>query len=968
MSQSSSVRVAVRVRPLTEQEKTQHHHQQGIVRFVPDQPQITIGNEQRSFTFDYAYSPTAEQQTVYSTSVMPLLHKFLDGYNSTILAYGQTGSGKTYSMGIGIDSAYNTVSTGGGIVPRFIDSLFEQIEARKSCSETYGAQVFVSFLELYNEDLVDLLNPVKGMNLMIREDAQGNICWFGVREEPVSNPQELLGLLHKGSIARTTASTDMNRTSSRSHAIFSVILKQQMDDGRRLCSKFHFVDLAGSERLKRTNAVGDRAKEGISINTGLLALGNVISALGDESRKASHIPYRDSKLTRLLQDSLGGNSQTLMLACVSPAEANYTETLNTLKYANRARNIRNRVTVNQEAAADASMTERLKAQIVRLKEELRGNDDFLHAVNDEMDNLKAEVEDLNRTIAHMTEDLARTQYERDMLRDGTPDNLIAEYGKTIERLRTELAMTSRAHQQQQAAAVASLPSPAHTPTHDMVDDTKLNMSPPLPPPATTDTKPTATLKKRHSYRFGSKRSSMRTSRKSGGSGASNRRSLQGGVTPPMPRTRNLDHFKKTLMEERRFLQEQDAINNFADAFNPAKGRDSVVMQKLRGCVDAKQQLIRMLEQHQAQTQAQHQRELAEQRSQYEARLKKLGNEVTSWKRKHAQAISSAEMARNKSNSVIMGFKTKLEKATQEKKKLTKRLKQESDRMRERTSHYERELKRAKRAETQAINARKRTERDAMQHKQAAKRAAEEVGQLSSQMKQVALMLKKSLAQKRIDRQVLTKAMACASVRGYVVRQSLGRFKSAPLQQRVYQKKRLIQRAIAVHASKSNAAVDELHAREQRLLDEQRELLAERELVLAEGDDAYMDDRITAITLELDLIRLQLANIEQHHSKDADDPELDSPELAYQVALSIIRSLEPDEARVVAEALMEQVLELRQLQTSQVMSRCADAVVLKLHQAVIDMRHSPSDHVLLKAIQSTPVNAIQQGPIVPISVT
>lgn len=699
-----------------------------------------------------------------------------------------------------------------------------------------------------------------------------------------------------------------------------------------------------------------------------MALGNVISALGDESRKASHIPYRDSKLTRLLQDSLGGNSQTLMLACVSPAEANYTETLNTLKYANRARNIRNRVTVNQEAAADATMTERLKAQIVRLKEELRGNDDFLHAVNDEMDNLKAEVEALNRTIAHMTEDLARVQYERDMLRDGTPDNLIAEYGKTIERLRTELAMTSRA----QAAAVASLPSPAHTPTHDMVDDTKLSMSPPLPPPATTTTvKPTTTLKKRHSYRFGSKRSSMRTSRKSGGTGAngngaSNRRSFQ--LTPPMPRTRNLDHFKKTLMEERRFLQEQDAINNFADAFNPAKGRDSVVMQKLRGCVDAKQQLIRMLEQHQAQTQAQHQRELAEQRSQYEARLKKLGNEVTSWKRKHAQAISSAEMARNKSNSVIMGFKTKLEKATQEKKKLTKRLKQESDRMRERTSHYERELKKAKRAETQAINARKRSERDAMQHKQAAKRAAEEVGQLSSQMKQVALMLKKSLVQKRIDRQVLTKAMACASVRGYVVRQSLGRFKSAPLQQRVYQKKRLIQRALAVHASKSNATMDELHAREQRLMDEQRELLAERELVLAQGDDAYMDDRITAITFELDFIRLQLANIEQHHSKDADDPELDSPELAYQVALSIIRSLEPDEARVVAEALMEQVLELRQLQSCQIMSKCADAVILKLHQAVIDMRHSPSDHVLLKAIQSTQVNTIQQGPIVPISVT
>lgn len=174
----------------------------------------------------------------------------------------------------------------------------------------------------------------------------------------------------------------MNAVSSRSHAIFSVILKQhvpaqeddndqeQSNETKTIVSKFHFVDLAGSERLKRTNAQGERAREGIAINSGLLALGNVISALGDEARRSTHVPYRDSKLTRLLQDSLGGNSQTLMMACVSPADTNFVETLSTLKYANRARNIKNRVTINQEFAGSSVEVAQLRSQVARLKMEL----------------------------------------------------------------------------------------------------------------------------------------------------------------------------------------------------------------------------------------------------------------------------------------------------------------------------------------------------------------------------------------------------------------------------------------------------------------------------------------------------------------------------------------------------------------------------------------------------------------------
>lgn len=166
--------------------------------------------------------------------------------------------------------------------------------------------------------------------------------------------------MQQGAVARTTASTQMNHQSSRSHALFTILIERQtsipmmhdesnlISDLETLTSKLHFVDLAGSERLKRTGATGERAREGISINCGLLALGNCISALGDKTKRATHIPYRDSKLTRLLQDSLGGNSRTLMIACVSPSDRDFMETLNTLKYANRARNIKNKIQINQD--------------------------------------------------------------------------------------------------------------------------------------------------------------------------------------------------------------------------------------------------------------------------------------------------------------------------------------------------------------------------------------------------------------------------------------------------------------------------------------------------------------------------------------------------------------------------------------------------------------------------------------------
>lgn len=489
---STAVRVALRVRPLTQKEQFSNCTE--CISFIPNQPQILIGKD-HSFTYDYVFDTHSSQQPIYDTSVVPLVEKFVDGFNATILAYGQTGSGKTYSMGTALDE--NTNSEHQGIVPRFIHDLFKRLASKKESGGALSYQVFVSFLELYNEDLVDLLNHQKKkaqqVEVQIREDVHGQIYWSGVREEPCQTPDDLLRYLSKGSLCRTTGSTDMNSVSSRSHAIFSVIIKQQVPeenqenataDSRTIISKFHFVDLAGSERLKRTNAQGDRAREGISINSGLLALGNVISALGDDSRKSLHVPYRDSKLTRLLQDSLGGNSQTLMMACVSPSDSNFLETLSTLKYANRARNIKNKVTINQEFAGSSVEVNQLRSQVARLKLELNAlrasssvagngktpsdimlqnmvgghNTNAAKALKEEIDRLKERVRSMSDDICRITTERDSLLMERELAQHmGSSEDwserrpsfyennnaintlpIVAQYQKTIQDLKNEL--------------------------------------------------------------------------------------------------------------------------------------------------------------------------------------------------------------------------------------------------------------------------------------------------------------------------------------------------------------------------------------------------------------------------------------------------------------------------------------------------------------------------------------------------
>ncbi|ORY06953.1 kinesin-domain-containing protein [Basidiobolus meristosporus CBS 931.73] len=395
-----TVQVAVRVRPIQPNERIKGARgNTEVLGYTPEAPIVSVIPHNRQFTYDHVFGPAAGQSDIYSQSVLHLMDKFIQGFNATILAYGQTSSGKTFTMGTG--SRKHTAFEAQGIIPRAVNTLFNVLN-----NSTGNFQVRVSYLEIYNEELIDLLAAYEGIRsqISIREDPRGNIYWTGVREAIVHSPEDVLNYLECGSLARQTGATDMNEKSSRSHAIFSISLRQErmvdsnmmepstptsptlnkrsssLAEGDKMVynSKFHFVDLAGSERLKRTNAIGERAKEGISINAGLLALGNVISALGDQSKKTVHVPYRDSKLTRLLQDSLGGNSYTLMIACVSPVESNLNETLNTLQYANRARNIKNQVVLNSELSGDVdylrNLVKKLKSELRSIKGESRTSD------------------------------------------------------------------------------------------------------------------------------------------------------------------------------------------------------------------------------------------------------------------------------------------------------------------------------------------------------------------------------------------------------------------------------------------------------------------------------------------------------------------------------------------------------------------------------------------------------------------
>nr|XP_008165473.1 kinesin-like protein KIF1B isoform X7 [Chrysemys picta bellii] len=381
----ASVKVAVRVRPFNSRETSKESkciiQMQGNSTSIinPKNPK----EAPKSFSFDYSYwshtSPEdpcfASQNRVYNDIGKEMLLHAFEGYNVCIFAYGQTGAGKSYTM------MGKQEESQGGIIPQLCEELFEQINDNSNEEMSYSVEV--SYMEIYCERVRDLLNPKNKGNLRVREHPLLGPYVEDLSKLAVTSYTDIADLMDAGNKARTVAATNMNETSSRSHAVFTIVFTQKRHDTETdLCtekvSKISLVDLAGSERADSTGAKGTRLKEGANINKSLTTLGKVISALAEvdnctnkskKKKKTDFIPYRDSVLTWLLRENLGGNSRTAMVAALSPADINYDETLSTLRYADRAKQIKCNAVINEDP--NAKLVRELKEEVTRLKDLLR---------------------------------------------------------------------------------------------------------------------------------------------------------------------------------------------------------------------------------------------------------------------------------------------------------------------------------------------------------------------------------------------------------------------------------------------------------------------------------------------------------------------------------------------------------------------------------------------------------------------
>ncbi|KAM4873022.1 kinesin-like protein KIF1B isoform 3-T3 [Thomomys bottae] len=393
----ASVKVAVRVRPFNSRETSKESkciiQMQGNSTSIinPKNPK----EAPKSFSFDYSYwshtSPEdpcfASQNRVYNDIGKEMLLHAFEGYNVCIFAYGQTGAGKSYTM------MGKQEESQAGIIPQLCEELFEKIN--DNCNEEMSYSVEVSYMEIYCERVRDLLNPKNKGNLRVREHPLLGPYVEDLSKLAVTSYTDIADLMDAGNKARTVAATNMNETSSRSHAVFTIVFTQKKHDSEtnlstEKVSKISLVDLAGSERADSTGAKGTRLKEGANINKSLTTLGKVISALAEvdnctskskKKKKTDFIPYRDSVLTWLLRENLGGNSRTAMVAALSPADINYDETLSTLRYADRAKQIKCNAVINEDP--NAKLVRELKEEVTRLKDLLRAQ-----GLGDIIDNLK----------------------------------------------------------------------------------------------------------------------------------------------------------------------------------------------------------------------------------------------------------------------------------------------------------------------------------------------------------------------------------------------------------------------------------------------------------------------------------------------------------------------------------------------------------------------------------------------------
>ncbi|XP_024374792.1 uncharacterized protein [Physcomitrium patens] len=373
------VQVVVRCRPMLVKENAEGRNNCVLVDTVGSTIQVKNlkqpEQEPKLFTFDKTYDATSTQKQLYDDVAHPIVHSVMCGYNGTVLAYGQTASGKTFTMD-GLDDPPEM----RGIIPQAFEGIFTHIQDSQSSDNFL---VRASYLEIHNEEIRDLLatGSQSSSRLELKENVEGNVYVKNLTSITVQSVADISHLLTVGKKSRSVGATLMNQDSSRSHSIFTITVEAsarsssaETDGSMHIrVGKLNLVDLAGSERLNKTGATGDRFRELTNINWSLSALGNVISALVDD--KSSHVPYRDSKLTRLLQDSLGGNTRTVMIANIGPADYNYDESVSTLRYANRAKSIKNKPRINEDPK-DAILRE-FQEEIARLRAQLQASSPVL---------------------------------------------------------------------------------------------------------------------------------------------------------------------------------------------------------------------------------------------------------------------------------------------------------------------------------------------------------------------------------------------------------------------------------------------------------------------------------------------------------------------------------------------------------------------------------------------------------------
>ncbi|EGI67458.1 PREDICTED: kinesin-like protein KIF21A isoform X2 [Acromyrmex echinatior] len=959
MADDSSVRVAVRIRPQVAREVIDMCR---ICTQVPQgEPQVFLGPD-KAFTYDYVFDTQVNQNAIYETCVNRLVEGALDGYNATVFAYGQTGSGKTYTMGTGFDVEVDEIIV--GIIPRAIKHLFDGIadkqnRARERAQMPPEFKVTAQFLELYNEDLKDLLEPggPRG-GARIHEDTMGNIHLTGVEPRVVTSPEQALEYLRLGALSRTTGSTQMNTQSSRSHAIFTLYIKQQRcikvedpdadvdtsgveltNEFETLTAKFHFVDLAGSERLKRTGATGDRAKEGISINCGLLALGNVISALGDKTKKASHIPYRDSKLTRLLQDSLGGNSQTVMIACVSPSDRDFMETLSTLKYANRARNIKNKVIINQDKSSRTIAS--LRREIQQLQLELMeyrqgkrivgedGVNDAWHEnqmLSSELQSLRTRVKALSETVDALTAKNALLLAEKAaghwVATSGKGDDqvtsLIQGYVQEIEELRARLLEAEAMYQQlkkrqmQVSAANPYGDSSFHSDSASVLIDAKRDVE--------KEIETLRTLKEQYS--------------------SNTIKSVDEGEID------DAENAQDSVSEDD---SDDDSDRKEEDEEEAAMGRE---LEALTSDIDVKQRLIQELElsQRRLQTMKQH----------YEDKLSQLQARIRDTQEERDKVLLSLQQQPTPPTEKVKKLRDEYEKKLanmQKEMRLLQSAKKEHARLLKNQSQNENrlrglrnELSEMKRAKVKLLN---KMREEAQRHKENELRRNREIAQLRKESRRHANVIRTLEADKRMKEVVLRRKQeevtALRKRDKGLSQKAAGRAPVKSLNPKALKQRwQTFERTIAKQALAKQAAA-ETEREMERLLQEREELGRDLEklqkhrsqITSARGDTADIDEEIDNVESKISYLQDSIAECQRDMVEMGDGEAEGEP--GVETLISTIRTV--DEAQYLLQRMLAFTVEQsciaaqKQLEVRDMESR--------LNQVAqeSDVQHQLLEHVL-----------------------